>query len=124
VDAAAQASGEGSGRLIEGWYTRSRRDSVIAIVKLAPPEVRDLSARETAERFRELVGDIPDADEIEVNYTLNDNGADVTYLLRHRDGDMLQAASPGSCSTRFAATRACSMCATASAAKSRNCCCT
>jgi multidrug efflux pump subunit AcrB len=93
VDAAAQASGEGSGRLIEGWYTRSRRDSVIAIVKLAPPEVRDLSARETAERFRELVGDIPDADEIEVNYTLNDNGADVTYLLRHRDSDMLQAAA-------------------------------
>jgi multidrug efflux pump subunit AcrB len=93
VDAAAQASGKGSGQLIEGWYTRSRRDSVIAIVKLAPPDVRDLSARETAERLRTLVGDIPDADEIQVNYTLNDNGADITYLLRHTDGDMLTAAS-------------------------------
>ncbi|RLQ21890.1 efflux RND transporter permease subunit [Seongchinamella sediminis] len=87
------ADGEGSGKLIEGWYTRSRRDSVIAIVKLAPPEVRDMSAKETAERFRDLVGDIPDADQIEVVYTINDNDADVTYLLKHRDTDQLALAS-------------------------------
>ena len=93
VETAARESGRGSGRLVEGWYTRSRRDSVIAIVKLAPPEVRDLSAREAAERFREIVGDIPDADEIKVNYTINDDGADITYLLRHSDGDRLNAAS-------------------------------
>lgn len=93
VDAAARDSGEGSGKLIEGWYTRSRRDSVIAIVQLASPEVRDLSARETAERLRALVGDIPDADEIKVNYTLGDDDADITYLLRHTDGEMLNAAS-------------------------------
>lgn len=93
VDAAARASGKGSGQLIEGWYTRSRRDSVIAIVKLAPPDVRDLSAREAAERLRALVGDIPDADEIQVNYTLSDNDADITYLLRHSDGEILTAAS-------------------------------
>lgn len=86
-------AGEGSGKLIEGWYTRSRRDSVIAIVSLAPPEVRDLSAKETAERFRELVGDVPEAEEIEVNYTLNDTGADVTYLLTHRDQEQLRQAS-------------------------------
>lgn len=92
VDQRAE-TGEGSGKLIEGWYTRSRRDSVIAIVKLAPPEVRDLSAKEAAERFRDLVGDIPDADEIEVNYTITDNGADVTYLLKHRDPEQLSAAS-------------------------------
>lgn len=92
VDSRAKA-GEGSGKLIEGWYTRSRRDSVIAIVKLAPPEVRDMSAKEAADRFRELVGDIPDADEIEVNYTLNNRGADVTYLLKHRDSESLADAS-------------------------------
>lgn len=92
VDQRATA-GEGSGRLIEGWYTRSRRDSVIAIVKLAPPDVRDMSAREAAERLRFFVGDIPDADEIQVNYTITDNGADVTYLLKHRDPETLSAAS-------------------------------
>ncbi|TGD72126.1 efflux RND transporter permease subunit [Mangrovimicrobium sediminis] len=86
-------TGEGSGELIAGWYTRSRRDSVIAIVKLAPPEVRDMSAKEAAERLRDLVGDIPDAEEIEVNYSLTGGGADVTYLLKHRDPEMLTKAS-------------------------------
>jgi len=83
----------GTGKLIEGWYTRSRRDSVIAIVKLAPPEIRDLSAKEAATRLRELVGEIPDADEIEVNYTMNNSSPRVSYILRHRDLKVLQAAS-------------------------------
>lgn len=93
VDARAADGGGGSGKLIEGWYTRSRRDSVIAIVRLAPPEIRDMSAKEAANRFRELVGDIPDADEIQVNYSLSDDGPDVTYLLRHKDNEKLRAAS-------------------------------
>lgn len=93
VEAEAESSGEGSGELIEGWYTRSRRDSVIAIVRLAPPEVRDMSAREAAERFSELVGDIPDAEEISVNYTLNDGQARVTFRLQHDDLNVLKDAS-------------------------------
>ena len=56
VEAKAESSGEGTGKLIEGWYTRSRRDSVIAIVRLSPPEIRDLSAREAAERLRGVNG--------------------------------------------------------------------
>jgi len=93
VQAEARESGEGTGKLIEGWYTRSRRDSVLAIVRLAPPEVRDLSAREAAERLRDLVGEIPDADEIKVNYTLNDSSPTVTFLLQHDDFEELKAAS-------------------------------
>ncbi len=92
VEAEAAASG-GRHSLVEGWYTRSRRDSVIAIVKLSPPEQRAMSAREAAERFRALVGDVPDAEEIQVSYTLNDQGAAITWVLRHRDMDLLQAAS-------------------------------
>ncbi len=83
----------GTGKLIEGWYTRSRRDSVIAIVKLAPPEVRDLTAKEAATRLRELVGEIPDAENIEVGYTMNRNGPDLSYVLRHRDMEVLREAS-------------------------------
>ncbi len=93
VEAEAAESGEGTGKLIEGWYTRSRRDNVVAIVRLAPPEVRDLSARDAAERFRALVGEIPDADEIRVNYTLDDNTPSVTFLLQHSDFDTLKRAS-------------------------------
>jgi len=86
-------SGDGSGKLIDGLYTRTRRDNVIAIVRLAPAQDRDLSAKETAQRLRALVGDIPDAEEIEINYTLDHHGADVTYLLRHRNIEQLNAAS-------------------------------
>ena len=92
VEAEAEAKG-GTGKLIEGWYTRSRRDGVIAIVKLAPPEIRDLSAKEAATRLRELVGEVPDADNIDVNYTMNNNGPQLSYVLRHRDMDVLRAAS-------------------------------
>ncbi len=93
VNERAESSGEGSGELIQGWYTRARRDSVIAIVKLAPPEVRDLSARQAAERLRDLVGEIPDSDDIQVNYSITDHGPDLVYLLKHRDRDILNAAS-------------------------------
>jgi len=92
INAEADA-GKGSGELVESWYTRARRGDVIAIVQLAPPETRHLSARETAERFSDLVGDIPDADEVKVNYTLSDSEASITFLLQHEDLEMLNAAS-------------------------------
>jgi len=92
VEARAKSEG-GSGKLIKGWYTRSRRDSVIAIISLAPPEVRDLSAKEAALRLRELVGDVPDADEIEINYTMNNSTPRVSFVIKHRDMKMLQAAA-------------------------------
>ncbi len=84
---------EGSGQLIEGWYTRARRDSVIAIMELVPPEQRDMSGKAAAERLRSLVGDVPDADEIQVSYTIDQNTPGISYVLRHRDGDTLKAAS-------------------------------
>jgi multidrug efflux pump subunit AcrB len=80
-------------KLIEGWYTRSRWDNVLAIIRLAPPEERALSARETAERFQALIGDVPDAEAISVNYTLNDGNPRVTYMLRGSDLDALRSAS-------------------------------
>jgi len=92
VEAQAKLDG-GSGKLIQGWYTRSRRDSVIAIISLAPPEERDLSAKEAATRLRELVGDVPDADEIEINYTMNNSTPRVSYTLKHRNMELLQAAA-------------------------------
>jgi len=84
---------EGSGKIIDGWYTRSRRDSVIAIIKLAPPELRDLTAKQAATRLRQLVGDVPDADNIEINYNLMNNGPRLSYILKHRNMDLLREAS-------------------------------
>jgi len=92
VNARAE-QGDGTGELLEGWYTRARRDSVVAIFQLVPPEVRDLSATESAVRLRQLIGDIPDADAIEIGYTIGQNSTNVSYVLRHRDRDLLKAAS-------------------------------
>ena len=50
-----QAEAGGSGKLIEGWYTRSSRDSVIAVVQMVPPGERDMNARpprRTAQRIK------------------------------------------------------------------------
>ena len=62
-------------------------------MQLAPPEKRHLSARATAERFSDLVGDIPDADEVKVSYSFSDGEASITFLLQHADLDALNAAS-------------------------------
>jgi multidrug efflux pump subunit AcrB len=82
----------GAGKLIENWYTRSRRDSVLAIVKLTPPEQRDMSAKEAAIRLRELMGDVPDAREVSVDFTHNEGGPDFELSVRHPDLDVLRLA--------------------------------
>ncbi|WP_417450010.1 efflux RND transporter permease subunit [Kordiimonas sp.] len=82
----------GEGQLIENWYTRSRRDSVLAIVKLSPPEVRDMSAKDASIRLRELIGDIPDAKEVSVRYTTSDNDAGFELSVRHPDLTLLREA--------------------------------
>ena len=84
---------DGEGQLIENWYTRSRRDSVIAIVKLAPPEVRDMTAKEASVRLRELMGDVPDAKEVSVQYTQGNNGPEFELSIRHPDLDVLRTAT-------------------------------
>ncbi len=84
---------DGEGQLIENWYTRSRRDSVIAIVKLAPPEVREMSAKDATLRLRELIGEIPDAKEVTVQYTNGNNNPGFELSIRHQDLDVLQLAT-------------------------------
>jgi multidrug efflux pump subunit AcrB len=84
---------EGEGVLIENWYTRSRRDSVWAIVKLAPPEVRDMSAKDASVRLRELMGDVPDAKEGSVQYTQDNNGPGFELSIRHPDLEVLRVAT-------------------------------
>jgi len=83
---------QGEGKLIENWYTRSRRDSVLAIVKLAPPEQRDMSAKDAAIRLRELMGDVPDAKEVSVDYTQNGGDPGFELSVRHPDLDVLRLA--------------------------------
>ncbi|MEO0465545.1 MAG: efflux RND transporter permease subunit [Pseudomonadota bacterium] len=83
----------GEGELIENWYTRSRNNQVLALVKLVPPETRTLTIKETADRLRELIGDVPDAETISVNYTADWNGPPIQYVLNSGDLDALNLAA-------------------------------
>jgi len=80
------------GELIENWYTRSRDNDLLALVKLVPPETRSLGAKETAERLRELIGDVPDAETITVEYRDNNSGPSLQYVLNSPSFEDLDAA--------------------------------
>ena len=84
---------ERDGALIENWYTRSRDNDILALVKLVPPETRTLTAKETAERLRELIGEVPDAETITVNYRDQNNGPDLAYVINAKNPDDLSAAA-------------------------------
>jgi len=86
------SSTEGKGELIENWYTRSRDNQVLALVKLVPPETRTLTVKETADRLRELIGEVPDAETISVEYENGNNGPPLQYVLNSKDLDALNAA--------------------------------
>ncbi len=83
----------GEGKLIENWYTRSRDNQVLALVKLVGPEERSLTAQETAERLRVLIGKVPDAETIEVSYKSNNQGPPIQYVLNSTNLEDLNAAA-------------------------------
>ena len=87
------ASTGGEGELIENWYTRSRDNQVLALVKLVPPETRSMTAKETAERLRALIGDVPDAETISVAYQNNNQGPPIEYVLNSKSLEDLNAAA-------------------------------
>ncbi|MFC3052802.1 efflux RND transporter permease subunit [Kordiimonas pumila] len=82
----------GKSKLVENWYTRARKDSVIAIVKLAPAENRSIGAKEAALKLRDLIGDIPDAKEVSVTYENGNNDPDFELSVRHSDLTILRQA--------------------------------
>ncbi|MEO9968501.1 MAG: efflux RND transporter permease subunit [Hyphomonadaceae bacterium] len=83
----------GEGELIENWYTRSRDNNILALVKLVPPETRTLTAKETADRLRDLIGDVPDAETVTVDYQDTNNDPPIQYVLNSPDLEDLNAAA-------------------------------
>ncbi|MBL4597189.1 MAG: efflux RND transporter permease subunit [Robiginitomaculum sp.] len=81
------------GKLIENWYTRSRENNVLALVKLVGAEERSMTAKATAERLRELIGEVPDAEEITVEYRNENDDPPLQYVLNSTNMESLQAAA-------------------------------
>ncbi|MGB6229924.1 MAG: efflux RND transporter permease subunit [Litorimonas sp.] len=82
-----------NGSLIENWYTRARDNNILALVKLVPPEERALEIAVAADRLRELIGDVPDAEAISVDYGDSNNGPAIQYVMNAASFEDLNAAA-------------------------------
>ena len=80
-------------KVVENWYTRVRENSSTAIVQLTEPSERQWSASEVADILREEVGEIPDAEDVSVDFTLNDTGPPLQFVLHAREIEDLRVAS-------------------------------
>ncbi len=78
--------------VIQHWFTWSREGAVTIWVLLAPPETRNTSAKEFSTKLREFIGEIPDAEEIELDFTINTPDTGIEFAVNAPDLDILRAA--------------------------------
>lgn len=83
------------GGLIRDYSVISNAGGMRSFVGLAPPEVRPetISTSEISDRFRALVGDIQDAEEVAFDSTMNQDDSGVRFALNHQDLDHLRDAA-------------------------------
>ncbi len=88
----AEYDGETELVLSTNSITENRR--IQSWMNLAPPEERPggLSMREITDRLRDELGPVPDAEEVNINYTWNDSENAVRFSLQSRDLDALRSA--------------------------------
>ncbi|MEZ5916606.1 MAG: hypothetical protein R3C40_03420 [Parvularculaceae bacterium] len=70
---------------IQSVYIRADEGNVTSYVTVIEAEKRKQSTKEIAELFREQLTDIPDAEEINITYTINDGGPDLSFGVRADD---------------------------------------
>ena len=75
-----------------GTFTFAGGNQIEQFIQLPPAAERDISTREAAEIYLELMGDIPDAENINVAYTANQGEAILTYVFSHDNEDRLRQA--------------------------------
>ncbi|MBI1364959.1 MAG: AcrB/AcrD/AcrF family protein [Alphaproteobacteria bacterium] len=72
---------------VKNIYVRANEGEVTSYVTIVDSDKRKESTEQIAQRFRDTLGDIPDAEEINVNYTISDNGPDLSFGV---DSDSLE----------------------------------
>lgn len=78
---------------VESLYVSASEGSIVSYLTIIDGEKRKQSTKEIAELFRERLGDIPDAEEINVGYTINDGGPDFSFGVESNDLDELRLAT-------------------------------
>lgn len=78
---------------VRAVYIRADEGQVISYVTVVDSDQRDESTEELAELFRDQLGDIPDAEEINVTYTINNQGPDLSFGIEADDLETLRLAT-------------------------------
>ena len=76
-----------------GAFTFAYDNQLEQYVQLPPPGESDISMREVAETYLASMGDIPDAENITVQYTANQGEAVLTFVFAHTDEARLKQAA-------------------------------
>lgn len=81
--------------MIMSRSTLATDGEVRAWINIAPPEDRpgNLPTTEVAQRLREALGPVPDAEEIRFEATLNEQGPAIELAINHPDLDVLRTAA-------------------------------
>lgn len=75
--------------LIEHFYTELRSTRVSSQIKFVPEDQRAISIPEAANKLREFIDEIPDAEEIELSSTLNTVDPRIGYTLSSHNSEAL-----------------------------------
>ncbi|MGE0409444.1 MAG: efflux RND transporter permease subunit [Amphiplicatus sp.] len=79
---------------VEAIYVRADETEVFSNIMLADTDKRDQSTEEIAQTFRNILGEIPDAEEISIDYTMNNGGSsDLSFGVEAEDLETLRLAT-------------------------------
>ena len=76
-----------------GAFTFAYDNQLEQYVQLPPPDESNISMREVSETYLETMGDIPDAENINVQYTANQGEAVLTFVFAHSNEERLKQAA-------------------------------
>ncbi|MGD9799139.1 MAG: efflux RND transporter permease subunit [Parvularculaceae bacterium] len=85
-------TGTNSNGVVRSWAMTVDENTVRAWVALTPPESRDLRSKKIAERAKELLGDVPDAERIGFDLSGNNNGPAIQIAVIGENQEDLSAA--------------------------------
>lgn len=78
---------------VKSVYIRADEGRVVSYVTIVEADKRKESTKEVAEQFRDLLAEIPDAEEINVSYTINDGGPDFAFGVESDNLEELRVAT-------------------------------
>ncbi|MEO1242492.1 MAG: efflux RND transporter permease subunit [Pseudomonadota bacterium] len=98
VEAAAERMKAAKGQVdgidyVQSIYVRADEGQVTSYVTIIESDKRDESSEEVAEYFRDEVGEIPDAEEINIGYTINNSGPDLSFGVEANELEDLRLAT-------------------------------